>query len=209
MLQRIIFSLFFIAAMASCKKSSLEFSISGKVNDNSFHSPLVNASVELYKVPPGGGNHELMAKTATDSEGKFKLNFERNKAEKYIIKINQLNYFPIQEDIKFADLDPKKEFVKDFSTTAKSWVKLVFINIHPETENNTIRFYMQRGKTKCEECCTNDKHILTDISDTTFLCISDGGTEYSYYYEIPSMGSIGVESIMTIPFDTVTITKQF
>ncbi|MEY2666765.1 MAG: hypothetical protein RLZZ384_936, partial [Pseudomonadota bacterium] len=48
--------------------------------------------------------------------------------EKYILRITKENYFPLEETIYFSSLSLNIDNIRDYSTTAKAWVKLDFIN---------------------------------------------------------------------------------
>lgn len=195
--------------VTACKKESIKFTLEGDVTDTSLNQNHVNASVQLYRVPVGGGTEELMGSTSVNTDGKFSITFERSKAEKYHIVIKKDNYFDIDQTILFNDFQPNKAISRTFKTTAKAYVKLVFHNSDPSDLGRYIKYNIQKAKSDCHECCPKGtQYQLAGFSDTTIYCMSDGNTEYSYYYELFPAGQVGIESKMTIPFDTITIYKE-
>lgn len=193
----------------SCKKDKVQFKMVGKVTDSTFGTGLEGAKAILYQIPLGGGYAKEVASAVLGSDGSYSFKFEREKAQKFNVVITKDKYFEINEIIKYDDFTPNKELVRNYTTTAKSWVKLRFINEEPSLGSDALVFSVQQGKKDCSECCGHTEHTLYGKVDTTFICINDGNTVYSYYYRIFNNTDQGIKDIVTIPFDTVTIIKTY
>lgn len=208
-MRNLIFLGVLLLSLASCKKDEIDFTLKGKITDTTFGGGLSGATVTLTEVPVGSGVHKVVGTATLSADGTYSFTFLREKAEKYIVKVTKANYFTIESDITFSEFSPESDLVKDYSTTAKSWVRLRFVNQAPASTFDALKFNKVAGKTGCLECCVNDDHMLYGIVDTTFFCVNDANTTYSYYYLVEGTTNQGIESIVTTPFDTVTITKTY
>ena len=188
----------------SCKKNSGNFTIKGKISDTTFGTGLSDATVSLYQVPAGTETPALIASTTISSDGMYSFEFKREKMDKYILKTYKKNYFNIDETIYFSSLTLEEDNVRDFSTTAKSWVKLRFFNSNPDV-NDKLTFRKQAGKKLCLECCADADQYLYGAADTSIYCINDGNNLYSYFYEVAFTSNQGIKSATTVPFDTTEI----
>lgn len=198
-----------ILLAVSCKKKEIDFTLKGTVTDATFGGGLQGATVKLTKVPAASGAYVVVGNATLGADGSYSFTFERDKAEKYILEISKDRYFGIQHTVNFSEFSTEEPLVKNFSTNAKSWVKLRFVNVSPAANSDVLKFNKQEGKTGCPECCTTDAHYLYGIVDTTFTCVNNGNTTYSYYYNVQGTPVQGIESVVTVPFDTVTIFKEY
>ena len=87
----------------------------------------------------------LITSTNANSDGDYSFTFDRDKSKKYILKISKNNYFTNEKIILFSSLTIEEENIRNYSTSAKSWVKLHFKNIDPKAEDQ-LRDIMQEGK---------------------------------------------------------------
>lgn len=206
-------NLFFISilflSLTACKKKELEFSMTGIVTDATFGQKLSGASVVLFQKPAGGGTMKTVGSTTLGTDGKFQFTFKREQAEKFFIQITKDNYFEVYQPIPYDDFSTESELVRNFSTTAKSWVKLHFKNIPPSATSDLIKWTKQAGKSNCPTCCDNDQHILMGIVDTTFKYLSDGNTTFSYLYNATNPTVNGIKETTTVAFDTVTLLMEY
>lgn len=206
-------NIFFIGvlflALTACKKKDLEFKMSGIVTDATFGQPLNDASVILYQKPAGGGTLKIVGSTSLDATGKFQFTFKREQAEKFFISITKSKYFDVYEPISYDLFSTETDLVKNYSTTAMSWVKLRFKNIDQTDVSDILKWTKQAGKSNCPTCSDNDQHVILGIVDTTFKYISDGNTTFSYLYNASNPTINGIKEVTTVPFDTVSILLEY
>ncbi len=193
----------------ACKKNDIDFTLKGTITDATFSGGLTGATVTLTQVPIGGSTPKVIGSATLGNDGNYSFTFPREKVEKYVITVEKNNYFSINQDISFSDFSTEDALERSYSTTAKSWVKLVFTNVAPATIGDGLTFNKQEGKVGCSECCPQETHTLIGIVDTTFICVNDANTTYSYFFNVVNTAIQGIESITTVPFDTVTITKTY
>lgn len=195
-------------SLISCKKGKADFVLTGKITDQTFSQALTGATVKLYQVPVGTTQELLIETTTLGNDGMYSFTFPRDKMEKYIIKVFKTNYFEIEETVYFSSLSIDEDNVRDYGTTAKSWVKLTFFNSSP-SPSDELQYIKQAGKEGCFECCGTSMNSLYGAVDTSIYCINDGNTEYSYFYEVIGTSNIGIKSTYTIPFDTTEIILNY
>jgi hypothetical protein len=190
--------------LASCKKGKGEFLLKGTITDQTFNQPLSGATVKLYQVPVGTTQLILIGTQTLNSEGAYEFTFSRDKMEKYILRVVKTNYFDLEKVIYFSTLTLKEDNVRNYSTTAKSWVKIHLLNQSPLPQDQLI-YIKQQGKIGCLECCQADTQYFQGALDTTFYCINDGNTTYSFLYGISGTSVSEIVGAVTVPFDTTEI----
>ena len=205
--QRIsLYLIFFLPLIFSCKKKEFSFTLKGTVKDETFATFLAGASVSLEEVlSSGSSNSEFIHKTTVSSDGTYELTFPRNKATKYILKIEKENYFEIYQEIPFSDFSTEEALVRDYQTNAKAWVKLRFINSLPSSPTDEFRYTKQQGKSGCTECCPTSEQKIIGTQEYSVICPNNGNTIYSYYYFATNPAANGLEEINTPAFDTVEL----
>lgn len=200
-----IFTLLVFGLLTSCKKETPNFTISGTIHDNSFSKGLINAEIKLYEVEIGTTQEKLVLTSSSDNNGNYSLNFERNKVEKYILKINKENYFEKTETIYFSTLTTNNDNIKNYSIDAKSWVNLHFININQDL-SKSIEYGKTIGKNDCTECCTSTKETISNTLEENIICINNGNSTYSV---LVISDTLKTYSIITTAFDTVNLEIPF
>ena len=205
-----LFAISLIVLLLSCKKKELTFQLKGQVTDLSFNKGLDGAIISITEVGAAGtlATSPIVQGTVA-SDGSYDLSFKRNTVLKYIIEIKKANYFEIKQDILFDELSTEDPITKNYATTAKSWVKLTFINQAPSSASDQLRFIKQEGKVGCSECCTNDYRYVNGTKDSVFYCVNDANTVYSYLYYAVNPSGIGSMQATSIAFDTVEIIKYW
>lgn len=210
---RNFFPLLFLALLLisfnACKKGKASFTLQGFVYDETLQSAMENQTVSLYQVIAGTNTEKLVASTKTDALGIYTFTFNRDKAEKYILRVAPTNYFPVEEFLNFEELSIEEVNYKNLSTTAKAWVKLVFTNGDPSNSWDNLRFTLDEGKTGCDECLEEGAHNLIGAVDTVIYTVNDGNTLYRYYYELLSTPLAGYNSATTNAFDTTTLILEY
>lgn len=186
----------------ACKKGAGTFILEGAIYDASFNTLLDGASVSLYELSSLGEDEVLIA-TATSANGAYKLSFKRKVVEAYLLRIEKEGYFLYESKIPFGDM--RLEMVNQHvaKVYAKSWAKLVFYNDSPQVSDYLI-YKKQEGLIDCPECCDNNEHHLYGAVDTSFYCINNGNTVFSYRYWLNGASSI-LKSVNTVAFDTTEI----
>ena len=202
------FYLLLLICSLSCSKKTSKFTIIGSIRDSSLDEYLSNATVSIYKKIQGNSFETIIGTTSTNSQGHYCFTFDRDKSEKYILKISKDNYFNNEEIILFSSLTIEGENIRNYSISAKSWVKLHFKNIDPKPEDQ-LRYMKQEGKVSCDECCPIDYQYIYGSADTSIYCINDGNTNFSYIYAVIGTSNQAIKSIKTIPFDTTEIYLEY
>jgi hypothetical protein len=198
-----------IILFSACKKKELTFTIKGKITDSTFSTGLSGAKLNIEEISSNGSTEGKIAEITIPENGEYELTFKRNSAIKYIVTITKANYFTITEHISFSDFSTEEPLVKNYSTTAKSWVKLIFNNLSPNSEFDLLRYIKQVGKEGCEECCSKTEQEIYGTGTTTRYCINDGNSKYSYYYWSENPSSQGLKEIITPAFDTVELILNY
>tara|TARA_B110000285_G_scaffold228649_1_gene291945 strand:- start:635 stop:1258 length:624 start_codon:yes stop_codon:yes gene_type:complete len=193
-----------ISLMFSCKKGKADFTVTGTITNTSLSSGLNGATVSLYEIPAGSVSSELIGTTTTNLSGVYSFSFPRNQSESYIITCTKSNHFSIEESINFSDLSIKEDNVINYSTTAKSWVKLRFLNNTPSGAD-VLNFTRTAGKNDCDACCVSTETSLVNILDTSIYCINDGNNVYSYSYIHQGTTNFGEKSVVTASYDTTEL----
>ena len=188
----------------SCKKGKGEFTVKGKISDQTFGGYLVGATIQLYQVPVGSTFEELISSGTVASDGSYSFTFERSKIEKYILRISKSNYFDLEETIFFSSLSLENENIRNYGTTAKTWIKIRFQNQNP-LSSDELSYSKQQGKSDCEECCSEGQQSFYGAIDTTFYCINDANELYSFFYGVTGTTVSQIVENVTVPFDTVEV----
>jgi len=196
-------------SFGACKKKKISYTVEGIVTDASFSQALSGATVQLYGTPAGSSTpSQLIGTVTTGSDGKYSFTFDRDKIEQYVIIVNKNQYFELSDAFTAESLSTSETNTRNLSTTAKSWVKLRFVNLMPDAADE-LKYIRQNGKSDCAECCYGGEQYLYGAVDTAIYCINDGNTTYSYYYWVLNTVNNGPKSIVTQPFDTVELLLNY
>ncbi|TNF46821.1 MAG: hypothetical protein EP305_09920 [Bacteroidetes bacterium] len=206
---RLFFILIIGLSFMGCKKGKGEFTLKGNISDNTFNTSHAGAVVKLYQVPVGTTDLQLIGTQTLGSDGNYSFTFPREKMERYVLKASKDLYFDVNENIYFSTMTLEEDNVRNFGTTAKSWVNLRFINVSPSSASDFLAYTKQSGKADCEECCSKDQQNLYGIVDTSIICVNDGNTMYSYFYYLSGTSNNGIKSVITTAFDTTELLLQY
>ena len=197
----IFLSLFFLA---SCKKGKSEVTLRGVITDQTFNLPFSGAKVYLYENEASSTQPKLIGEMNLGSDGAYSFTFPRNQVLSYTVRVEKINYFTLDKTILFSELTIEEDNVRNYSTTALSWVKLRFFNQSP-LSNDILKYNKNVGKSDCIECCPDGDVFLYGAVDTTIYCYNDGNTTYSYFYIVEGTADQGYKSATTVAFDTTEI----
>lgn len=200
----LFFSIFALFLASSCKKGKADFTLKGTITDATFNTGLSGASVKLFAAGAGSFEANQIASSTLDAQGNYSFSFPRDKVETYYLEVIKDNYFELYETIPFSELSVEDENIRDFSTTAKSWVKFHIVNNNGQA-SDVLEYIRQEGKVNCSECCLGGYQYFYGEVDTTFYCVNDANEEYSGYYWVQGGGDSGPVWAITTPFDTVDI----
>lgn len=207
-----VFQIFLIVIISfnfGCKKKGkADFTLKGVITDGTFTTPLANADVFLYETIAGQSTSSLIGQTTTNSFGEYSFTFPRNSAESYYLSSSKQDYFPLEKTIYFSDLTIEEDNIRDYTTTALSWVRLRFINQSPNV-SDVLQYSRQIGKINCSTCCSAGVNYLNGAIDTSIYCVNDGNTTYQYQYSVAGTTNNGVKSATTVAFDTTEIFLQY
>lgn len=198
--------IFLVIILFSCEKGKADFVLKGTINDATFSTKLENAIVSLYQVEAGSNEETYIGTQTLGSDGNYSFKFPRDNMEKYILRITKENYFPLEETIYFSSLSLNTDNIRDYSTTAKAWVKLDFIN-DPNFGGDQLEYTIQQGKENVDGSCQHGTYTIN--TSTSYYCINDGNQLYSYLYFAFGPNDTGVKSIITTPFDTTELTLTY
>lgn len=194
-----------ILAVTSCNRKELSFIIKGEVKDGTFGKDLTEGSIEFYIYGAASSFPKLIAETNIDNEGNYKIEVDREKAEKFELKyLGDNRYFSKSINIPFSDLEVNNDNIYNISTTAKSWAKFVIKNQTSPSSDDEFKFLKQGGKTDCKECCDDGYSFYYGAIDTVVYCINDGNTYLPFYYWVNGTEQTGQFDLYTAAFDTVS-----
>lgn len=210
---RFLFSFLLIAILlqvssSSCSRGVATFSLSGTITDATFSQGHSGAVLKLSKVMITTGEEILMETKTLGSDGKYEFKFPREKVEKYIIRVTKPLYFDIEQDIQFSSLSVSSDNVRNYTTKAKSWVELRFVNTSVLPTDH-FRFIKFQGLENCTECCTADQVDLYADAYYSRTCINEALSTYSIYYQVVGTTTQNVVEVVTQPFDTTLLLVNY
>jgi len=200
MLIRTLIVIIIIITSFSCKKKGkATLVLKGVITNASSNIPLDGTTVKLYEQVAGSTNPNLLGTVTTNSFGEYSFSFARNQVESYKLTANHASFFSIESVINFSDLTIENDNVRSFSTYAKSWAWIHFVN---QTGVSSVQFQRTVGKINCIECCPSTQQTINGFTDTSIYCINDGNTSYSFSYIVPGSSTTGNKTVVTVPFDS-------
>jgi hypothetical protein len=192
--------------VVSCKKKSLNFTISAYINDESFNKAISNFNLTITQVNVDGSlGKDLIKQEIITNNGNFEVTFKRDKALKYILRIEKENYFEFKEEINFSDLSTEIPLLKYYKLLAKSWIKFRIKNVFPVNNSDVYTLYFDEAKFECEECCNYQKLLFNGNIDSTIVCPFGGNITYRFPYIISSPLKQDKFEVKTVAFDTVSV----
>ena len=197
-----------LISITSCKRGVASFTLRGTISDETFSTPLTGATLKFYKVLIATGEEILVDTKVLGADGKYEFTFPREKIEKYIIRVSKPLYFDIDQEIQFSSLVPSAVNTRNYSSKAKSWVELRFVNTSVQSSDH-FRYIKFSGKENCSECCTADQVDLYGTAYYSRTCINDALTPYSIYYQVIGTTTQNVVEVITQPFDTTLLLVNY
>ncbi len=205
-MKRLFYYLFLAITVISCEKGKANFVLKGTIQDETFSTTLAGATIQLYQVQVGSATETFVKSQTIGSDGAYSFTFPRDNMEKYILRIEKDNYFALEKTVYFSSLTLNSDNIRDYSTTAKAWVKLNFIN-DPNFGGNELEYTIQQGKENVAGSCQHGTYTIN--TSTSYYCINDGNQLYSYLYFAFGPNDTGVKSVITTPFDTTELTLTY
>lgn len=205
-MKRLFYFMFLAITVISCEKGKANFVLKGTIQDETFSTTLAGATIQLYQVQVGSASETFVSSQTIGSDGTYSFTFPRDNMEKYILRIEKDNYFPLEKTVYFSSLTINSDNIRDYSTTAKAWVKLNFIN-DPNFGGNELEYTIQQGKENVDGSCQHGTYTIN--TSTSYYCINDGNQLYSYLYFAFGPNDTGVKSVITTPFDTTELTLTY
>lgn len=188
----------------SCKKGTGEFTIKGKITDETFSTGLNGAVIKLYKVPVASSSKILVETQTLQEDGLYSFTFPREKTEKYILEVEKNLYFTLNKQIYYSDLTVNEPFICNYGTKAKSWVELRFVNTDVQPSDH-FRYIKQEGLEGCDECCSNTEENIYANPYFSKICANNGNEKYSILYWNIGTAVQGFKECITVPFDTTLL----
>jgi hypothetical protein len=192
----------------SCSRGVASFTLSGTITDATFSQGHAGAVLTLSKVMITTGEEILMETKTLGADGKYEFKFPREKVEKYIVRVSKPLYFDVEEEVQFSSLTVGTSNVRNYSTKAKSWVELRFVNssVQPTDHFRYIKF---QGLENCAECCTAEQVDLYADAYYSRTCINEALSVYSIYYQVMGTTTQNVVEVVSQPFDTALLLVNY
>ncbi|MBU2020411.1 MAG: carboxypeptidase-like regulatory domain-containing protein [Bacteroidetes bacterium] len=192
--------IFSFIAVAGCKKKTVSYKIVGKAIDDTFKKPLEDATIRIEGLVSSTGSYTLISNTFTDAEGNFEFVLPRGNYSSIRFTAEKQMYYENSTVLNVSDLNPEKDNNVEVLTTARSWIKIVFVNDNG-TSTDRLSFRKQQGKINCEGCCDSEFQIFDGAIGGTVICANDGNSTFSYLYSTNGNSPV-TNSTMTTPYDT-------
>jgi len=205
----ILASIFLLqVSSSSCSRGVASFTLSGTITDATFSQGHSGAVLTLSKVMITTGEEILMETKTLVADGKYEFKFPREKVEKYIVRVSKPLYFDVEEEVQFSSLTVGTANVRNYSTKAKSWVELRFVNssVLPTDHFRYIKF---QGLENCAECCTAEQVDLYADAYYSRTCINEALSVYSIYYQVMGTTTQNVVEVVSQPFDTTLLLVNY
>jgi hypothetical protein len=205
----ILASIFLLqVSSSSCSRGVASFTLSGTITDATFSQGHAGAVLTLSKVMITTGEEILMETKTLSADGKYEFKFPREKVEKYIVRVSKPLYFDVEEEVQFSSLTVGTSNVRNYSTKAKSWVELRFVNssVQPTDHFRYIKF---QGLENCAECCTAEQVDLYADAYYSRTCINEALSVYSIYYQVMGTTTQNVVEVVSQPFDTTLLLVNY
>jgi hypothetical protein len=192
----------------SCSRGVASFTLSGTITDATLSQGHAGAVLTLSKVMITTGEEILMETKTLGADGKYEFKFPREKVEKYIVRVSKPLYFDVEEEVQFSSLTVGTSNVRNYSTKAKSWVELRFVNssVQPTDHFRYIKF---QGLENCAECCTAEQVDLYADAYYSRTCINEALSVYSIYYQVMGTTTQNVVEVVSQPFDTALLLVNY
>ena len=193
---------------SSCSRGVASFTLSGTITDATFSQGHIGAVLKLSKVMITTGEEILIETKTLGTDGKYEFKFPREKVEKYIIRVSKPLYFDVVKEVQFSSLSVGTTNVRNYSTKAKSWVELRFVNTSVSSTDH-FRYIKFKGLENCAECCTAEQVDLFADSYYSRTCINEALSTYSIYYQVIGTTTQDVVEVVTQPFDTTLLLVNY
>lgn len=205
----LILFLLLIVGIPSCKKKEkVEIVLKGSISDASLNAPLANATIMLYKLPMGESNYTLINQAQLSSTGEYSFTFARDKFEKIKLVVQKPLYFTLNKEIQLSELSVENENVHNYSTTAKSWVRIIINNQNPNS-NDQLDISKKTGKLDCDECCSSATITFNGATNESIYCINDAFHPFAINFIDYNNANIGTLETTSNIFDTVDILLNY
>ncbi|MDB9806117.1 hypothetical protein N8328_05070 [Crocinitomicaceae bacterium] len=197
-----------IGTFVSCKKKKGVYILEGTIKDGTFVQNIANQTLQVKVLKAGSASYVSYSTVTTDSDGKYHVEIERDLLDKIRIEGTKNLYFPISFTVSISDLTVGNVYTIDFTTTAKSWVNLIFHNVNGDSSTE-LKYIKTAGKQGCTECCPTTYQSLYGLVNDTITCINDGNGYYGYNYEIVGTNVLDTRTVQTPAFETAEIILNY
>jgi len=197
----------FILLLSGCKKKKLVYVVEGVVTNQSFNQPFASLTLKVEIKKAVNAFYSTTTTVTTNSKGYYRFELENDLIEKIRISAEPDLYFPIEQIIPYGNLSTETN-VYNLNGYAKSWARLIFNNINPNSSDH-LSYIKKDGKVNCPECCTSAAQDFYGATNDTVICINNGNTLYSYNYNLVGTPTYGFVSIYTAAFDTSEVILNY
>lgn len=205
------FLFFLLFTYTSCKKSKdLSYTIEGEILDPNYNVKLSGVEVMVYAQEVNNNtfnsNYNLVTSTISESDGSYRLTFDRTNVVDYKFLFSEKNHFLHEIIIQQDDLSVKDINTINAELVPEAFIELRVKNEHPFNENDVIEIFYDKSTTyTCSDCCgsINHKLIGADV-DTVLNCPTWANKTVDFQYVVVKNGGFTVtnKSITTTLSDT-------
>ena len=200
------FSIILLLSVAfSCKKGQSDLSIAITLSNTSYGGQVEGATVSVKKVVSGTGDVVSVGPYTSNSSGQVVFSTKRDKFDYLIVQIEKSNFFSVEQNIYMSDLNTNDVNSINYNLVGKSWAAIHLKATGP----SSVNIQKNGGKSGCEECCPSVMTYFAGPIDTTFYCINDANTTYSFIYFINGGVNSGEKSGITNFADTTELLLEF
>ncbi len=200
--------LFLLLLVASCKKSSDNYSLEGKTNDASSGTalPYVTIVFEQKSLVNGVFTNYFLesANTTSDVNGNYQMEWGKENLTEARIRVSREFYY--SQEIAIAPDDLRNEV--NLTRNVGLWPESnVLVHLQNNSGAGLIQFNWVGTNFNCN-CCTNAVKTFNNLSDTVFQCNVYGGKWLKYNCVISSATgtSFLLDSLFCQPFQTNNLT---
>jgi len=191
----------------SCKKGEITYDFEGRiietVNSGSLEGATVEITQVLFSSSVANYTYQFAGSATTDGGGDWAISFKRKKATNFRIKIKKDGYFNQTIDFTSANVTVQDPNVYDVDMDAESWIRFNIINLGPVPEDY-MTMVLVNFREGCDGCGTNGNHSFLEAIDTTLIFKTTAGRYTRFQFNDNSVPSLVDDSLLTIPWDTVT-----
>jgi hypothetical protein len=199
-------------SILSCKKGEITYDFEGHIIESVGNTPLAgvevtisqilfSSSVANYNYQPGGSG-------TSDSNGDWSISFKREKVTDFRIEMKKDGYFDKLIEFTSGDATIEDPNIHDVTIDAEAWVIFDLENLSP-MPGDQLSMVLMNFREDCQGCGVNTFYYFHDDLDTNLLFKTTAGKYNRFQLNDVNSATLIDDSILTIPFDTVTYSFSY